>query len=387
MTGWIVVRQTAAGPRYDARYRVGPGAIRGKTFTKRRAAEAYLAEMVRRVHDGSYVEPAPIVMRDVFARYLEHEVDVRVQEGSLKPSTVKSYKSMIQEHLEPAFGAYRSDRLTLATVEAWRKDLAGRVAAGTLAPKTLVNLRNLLHAICTWARHPSRRYLVHDPLDGLPALRLPRGKKRPHFEPDQLRELLRHAVESPPDDTIVKVAILGGLRRGEIFGLQWSDVELLPPAPGASRAAGRIHVRRSYYQGALTTPKTRDSFRVVDVPPHLLDELARYKVLYPPLGEHFIFRQPSGRPMDPDAWHRDRCVPLLVAAGIRRPGAGLHSLRHSYVSILAAQGEDVAYVAAQVGHASTQLTRDVYQHVFQTTRSAAMEKLDRWAEGRESPTV
>jgi integrase len=375
MTGWIVTRKAADGTkRYDARWRIGPGKIKGKTFTKKKAAEHYLNTMVGRVQDGSYVDVKPALMGQVFDRWVELELDVRLKEGSLKPSTAKSYRSMIDEHLRPAFAAYRSDRFTLAAVEQWRAGIATQIAAGTMASKTYVNLRNLLNAIARWARHPSRRYLGHDPLDGLPKVRLPRAKKRPHFEPDQVGELLRVAAEGPPDDTIVKVALFSGLRRGEIFGLMWSDIDA-----GTGGDGGRLHVRRSIYQGAITTPKTEDSDRVVDVPQRLLDDLAVYKMMYPSIGEGFVFRQETGRPMDPDTWHREHLVPILERAKLRLPRAGLHSLRHTYTSLLAAQGEDVRYIADQLGHSSPQLTQDIYQHVFSRARVDAMRKLDRWA--------
>ena len=138
-------------------------------------------------------------------------------------------------------------------------------------------------------------------------------------------------------------------------------------------------MRRSTYQGAITTPKTEDSDRVVDVPQQLLDDLAVYKAMHPPIGEAgLIFRQETGRGLDPDTWHREHLVPLLERAGLRLPRAGLHSLRHTYVSILIAQGEDIGYIAAQVGHSSVQLTRDVYAHVFRHVRTEAMRRLDRW---------
>src|SRR5262249_54991723 len=135
--------------------------------------------------------------------------------------------------------AYHSDRLTLAVVEQWRSRIAEKIAAGTIAPKFYVNLRNLLHAIIDWARHPARRYLAHDPLAGLPKIRLPRAKSRPHFEPRQVADLLRVAAETPPDDTIIKVVLFSGLRRGEVFGLQWTDLHV-----GNGQDGGRIHVRR-----------------------------------------------------------------------------------------------------------------------------------------------
>jgi integrase len=238
MKGWVVTRTAANGSkRYDARWRIGPGTIKGKTFRRRKDADTYLTNMVKRVQDGTYVDVQPALMGEVFDRWLEHSLDVRVKEGSLKPSTAKSYRSMIAEHLRPAFGAYRSDRFTLGVVEAWRAGIAGKIAAGTLAPKSYVNLKNLLHLILTWARHPERRYLAHDPTAGLERLRLPRAKKRPHFEPAQILELLRVAAQAPPDDTIIKTALFSGLRRGEVFALRWPDVD--PGTGGGRRPAPR----------------------------------------------------------------------------------------------------------------------------------------------------
>ena len=375
MKGWIETRTAADGSRrYDACHWIGTNKKKSKTFTKRKAAEHYLTTMVKRVQDGTYVDVQPVLMGEVFDRWREHSLEVRVKEGSLKPSTAKSYRSMIEEHLRPAFGAYRSDRFTLLVVEEWRAGIAAKIAAGTMAPKFYVNVRNLLHAIIQWARHPERRYLAHDPLAGLPKIRVPRTKKRPHFEPAQVAELLRVAAATPPDDTIIRTALYSGLRRGELFALRWDDVD-----QGNGQDGGRLHVRRSIYQGDITTPKTADSERVVDVPQRLLDDLAVYRVMYPPIGEGLIFRTDTGRPMDPDNWHKDRLVPILERAQLRLPKTGLHSLRHMYTSVLAALGEDVHYIADQLGHSSPRLTQDIYQHVLAGARVDAMRRLDRWA--------
>ncbi len=376
MNGWVITRAAKDGSkRYDARWRIGPGTVKGKTFRKRKDADSYLTTMVKRVQDGTYVDVRPALMGEVFDRWLEHSLEIRVQEGSIKPSTAKSYRSMLAEHLRPAFASYRSDRLTLAVIEQWRAGLAARIGDGTMAPKFFVNLRNLLHVIVGWARHPSRGYLAHDPVAGLERIRLPRTKARPHFEPAQVVELLKAAAASPPDDTIIKVTLLSGLRRGELFALQWSDLD-----EGNGQDGGRLHVRRGIYQGDISTPKTAESDRAVDIPQLLLDDLAVYKVMHPPIGgAAFIFRQASGRPMDPDAWHRKHLVPLLKQVKIRLPQTGLHSLRHTYVSLLMAQGEDMRYIADQVGHSTVRLTQDLYAHVFSRTRGAAMRRLDRWA--------
>ncbi len=380
MKGWVETRTAADGTkRYDACFWIG-SKKKSKTFRKRKAADNYLTTAVKAVQEGSFVEIKPTLMGEVFDRYLEHAVNVRVKEGTLKPSTAKSYRSMVAEHLRPSFAAYRSDRFNLAAVEQWRAGIAEKISTGTMSPKFYVNLCNLLHAITDWARHPARRYLAHDPIAGLPKMRLPRTKKRPHFEPAQVLDLLRMAAETPPDDTIVKVAVFSGLRRGELFALKWDDVD-----PGSGQEGGRLHVRRSIYQGALSTPKTEESDRVVDVPQRLLDDLEVYRVMYPPVGEGFIFRQASGRPLDPDTWHREHLVPILERAKLRLPRVGLHSLRHTYVSLLIQQGEELRYIADQVGHSTTQLTRDIYAHVFNKVRVDAMRRLDGWMPSGSHP--
>ena len=83
--------------------------------------------------------------------------------------------------------------------------------------------------------------------------------------------MLLKAAE-PPDDTIIRLDVYTGLRRGELFALQWPDVDW-----GMGGEGGRLWVRRSVYQGAVTSPKTAHSERVLDVPQPILDELAVYR--------------------------------------------------------------------------------------------------------------
>jgi integrase len=140
----------------------------------------------------------------------------------LKYSTEKSYRSMLETHLRPAFGEYRSDRLTHAVTAAWAKRMADDIAEGNISPKFYNNLLNLLHAILIWARHPAQGYLAHDPLIGLKRLPKPR-MEREFLDLREIQALLGAAT--PPNDTILHIAIYTGLRRGELFALQWGDVD------------------------------------------------------------------------------------------------------------------------------------------------------------------
>jgi integrase len=366
MTGSVVTRTLPSGAkRYDATWRAG-GKQKWKTFTKRKDADRFLTTVVKRVQEGSYVDVKPLLVGALLDRWLTHSLDTRMKQGLLKPSTAKSYRSIVKEHLRPAFEHCRSDRLTPAVVADWVHTMADKIAEGDLSAKSYNNLLNLLHAIVAWARHPAQAYLSHDPLIG--QKRLPRAKvERDYLEPLEIAQLLKAA--KPPDDTLLRLAVYTGLRRGELFALRWDDIDW-----GSGQDGGRVHVRRSTYQGDVTSPKTEHSARAVDAPQSVLDDLAVYKIMMPAMEGGVIFRTDTGSPLDPDNWGKRRLPAILQAAELRK--IGLHTLRHTYTSLLINQGESIKYVSRQLGHASIQITADLYGHLFRETSTAAMRRLD-----------
>ncbi len=366
MTGTIMTRTLADGSkRYDAVWRAD-GKQKWRTFTRRKAAEKFLAGAVKATHEGTYQDVTPTLMGAVFDRWLTHSLDVRVKQRLLKPSTATTYRSMVATHLRPAFGDVRSDQLRARLLDDWAATRANDLEAGTMSPKSYNNLVNLLHVILAWAKHPAQGYLAHDPMVGL--RRLPRSKiERPYLEPAQIPILLTAAADVR-DSTILAVAVYTGLRRGELFGLQWPDVDW---------SASQITVRRSLYHGAETTPKTAHSARTLDIPPSLLACLSLYRACFPVLGDGYVFRLADGAHLDPDNWSKRQLAPIMtraVAAGVRR--IGLHGLRHTYASLLINQGESLKYVSRQLGHATIDITANLYGHLFRETGTAAMGRLD-----------
>ena len=157
--------------------------------------------------------------------------------------------------------------------------------------------------------------------------------------------------------------------------MQWSDLD---------EASSQLCVRRSLYQGAVTKPKTAHSERLVDLPPSIVTMLTTYRKSYPELDGGFIFRQASGSAIDPDTWFKKSFVPAAVRAKLRPETVnldddeqlvGLHTLRHTYASLLINQGESIKYVSKQLGHASIQITADLYGHLFKETSVSAMNRL------------
>lgn len=365
MKGTIVKRPRANGTMaYTAVFRNPEGRQKWRAFNRQKDAEKFLTATVKTVHDGAYEDVRPTSMATVLDQWLDRSLGLRLKQGLIKPSTAASYRSMVAAHLRPSFGAVPSDKLGRQQVGDWVSRLADQIVEGDLAPKSYNNVLNLFHAILEWAR--LERYLAHDPLRG--QKRLPKPKvEREFLEPADIDVLLAAAASHAPDDTILRVAVYTGLRRGELFGLQWGDVDW------GTGENGQISVRRSIYHGHLTTPKTEHSLRTVDVPHAVLADLQLYRVMYPPKPGEFIFRTETGSPLEPDNWTKRRFLPLLEEAGLRRITP--HALRHTYASLLINQTESIKYVSKQLGHASIQITADLYGHLFKETSVTAMRRL------------
>ena len=310
-------------------------------------------------------------MNAVFDEWQKH-LDVKLQQGRLKPSTRKAYACMLRKHLRPGFGTCRSDQLSDDIVLDWERRYAARLADGTVSAKYYNNLRGTLSVVLTWARQRGQRYLTHDPLTDIKPVPVERRERR-FLEPDEIARLL-DATKDPRDQTILYQFVYSGLRRGELFGLRWSDLD---------EHKHRLHVKRSLFQGTVTRPKTKHSARTVDLPEAIVDRLRAYRETSPPLKKGYMFHTHTGTPMDPDNWYKRVFVPTAERAGLRPserdeddgPAVTLQTLRHTYASLLINQGESIKYVSRQLGHASINITADLYGHLFRETSVSAMERL------------
>lgn len=360
MRGSIRPRKGLRGTTYAAVYRDATGRQRWRTFATIRAAEAFLTtEVAERDTDRSGLprsKPGGLWL-DAFTA----DLDARLARGSIKPSTVAAYKSLIARHIRPAFGRYRSDRITHRVVHEWALTLAEQITAGTLAVKTHNNVLALWSALIAWSRHPARRYVVADLAAHLERARGLR-QERLFLEPAALQALLARA-DDPRAALALHLAAYAGLRRGELVGLQAGDID------GARR---QLHVRRAVSGTKVLTPKSGTSARAVDITPTTLARLEAYAAGLPADG--WLFPRPDGAPgpMHPDTLD-DLVVPVFKAA---KTAARLHTLRHTYAALLINQGETAKYVSTQLGHASIQITMDTYGHLFATTRETAMTRLE-----------
>jgi integrase len=301
-------------------------------------AQRTLNEKLHEVEQPGYRELTKATFKDFSEKWLEVYA-----KHSVKRSTLAGYTDIINRLLVPAFGHYDMQAITTGQLQAYVAGRKNTISARTVCNEIVIFKEMFKHAL-RWG------YLKHNPAEYV---------ERPKVEKTEIEVLSPQEVEMllekahPHYKVAFMTAFLTGVRSGELWGLQWGDVDW---------NSKQIHVRRSLWKGHFQTPKSKCSVRKIDIPEMLLHELRRWK-LQCPVSEHdLVFPSPSGKPS-----HHDNVIfryynRALREAGLRR--VSFHSLRHSNASFRIRSGQNIKYIQTQLGHASIQITLDVYGHLF-----------------------
>jgi integrase len=317
-------------------------------------ARQVLAERMWERRTGkSRVPRDKMTVAELIKKWKENYLAVQQQLGRLKPSTMRSYQSNLDGHIAPFFGAMLLAEVTLTSVQEFIKTLLGKGLSAKTIGNVIVILKEVFKHAVQWGH-----------LDANPVqyVERPRGedKEMDVLTPEEIRRLLD--AQEEPLRTLLLTAVLTGMRQGELFGLQWEDIDF---------ARHQVHVRRSLWHGTLGTPKTRRSRRAIDMPSTLeqaLRELSTHR------HSEFVFCSERGTPLDADNFRHREFPEALQRAELRR--IRFHDLRHTYTSLLIAQGAHPKYIQAQLGHASIQTTLDRYGHLMPQLHQAEAQKLD-----------
>lgn len=338
----------------------------------KRDAEGLLARLLHERNTGVDLRPEPLTVAQYLERWLRDAVEPNVE-----PKTLRTATDIVRRHLLPSLGRLRLQQLRPAHIQAYytEKLRAGRLdGRGGLSPSSVLRHHQVLHAALR--RAVRWQLLAVNPADAVEPPRVVR-QRRIMPEAEDVRRLLSCAHGSPAGP-IVRMAVLTGMRLGEILGLRWADVDL---------DAGVIHVQQTAQrvpgQGIVfKAPKTARSRRSVAISPdtvrflrdHRRRQLEERMVAGRLYEDHgLVFCTPLGRPLDQShvrrAWSR-----LKREAGL--DDLRLHDLRHLHATLMLRLGAHPKVVSERLGHASVGITLDVYSHVLPTIQAAAAEQLD-----------
>lgn len=297
--------------------------------------------------------------------------------AKLRERTLTDYKSIIRLYLVPALGYLRIDKITAMHIQEMITQLREerKLAAPTIR-KAHVVLSSALHQAVRWGM------LAHNPAPSVELPRSNRGRRREQIRvlsPSDAARFL-NAARGTRWGIVFVLALNSGMRPSEYLALQWKDVDWV---------TNQIVVRRVLYRSRngggwrFEEPKTFGSTRPITLPRNVMQELARHresqareKVVFNDTyaDNDLVFASTNGQPLDSGNLLNRYLKPLLRACNLDT-ALNLYSLRHSHATILLAADVHPKIVAERLGHASIQLTLDVYSHVIPSMQKTAADRL------------
>ena len=316
---------------------------RSKTAAQK-AADAFRANINKETWMPSTVEQ--LVMH-----YTERELPNKAH------TTRAVYGSYIRNWVVPHWGGRSMFDVKTVAVEDWLKGLP-------LANGSKAKVRNVMHALFNHA-------MRHEWADKNPITLVRQSAKRLRtpdvLDVDEMKELLSELED--PFWTMVFVASTTGLRVSELLGLKWQDISL---------DTLEIHLSRAIVDGVVGDMKTEASRKPLALDSALAQVLVHWRGRTPYNGdEDWIFASPEKlgqKPYWPDSALRKAVRPAAVRAGIVKH-IGWHTFRHSFATLLKANGEDVKVVQESLRHANSRITLDVYTQGLMPTKRQAQGRV------------
>lgn len=327
-----------------------------KRFLSRDEALAWTQKMRLAAHDGSFVAPSAISLGEWLIKWL----------GTYKKPTVKplTYERYL-------FTANKALPLAEISLQKLTPTMLQELY-NALTPDCAKKLHVLLHGAIqkAWELGMVRKNVVT-------FVKPPRviRQEKGIFTSEELKKMMELAESDPrlkPYALFLLVAINTGMRRGELLGLRWCDVDL------EERTLFIRQQVQTLSGGTLIidTPKTAAGRRKISIPLKVYQKLKAAKAALPTIDEEehdLVFLNRAGTPVRPEAIEK-MWKYLMSKSGL--PYRNFHCLRHTHATLLLANGIPIIEVSRRLGHSSVTQTLDMYGHAIPCYDKTIAEKID-----------
>jgi integrase len=366
---------------WELKFDLGRDPVTGKRLSRyvnfrgtKREAQAELNRLLNRKNEGTYVDPTKMTV----AEYLEHWLAVDI-DRRLSAKTAARHRGIVQHQLIPRLGVVPMRKLAAVHIEACEAELQrkgnvkGSKRGHGLTAQTVLHVHRTLsqalaHAVKTGV-------LFRNPAEQVKPPR-PQSREIAILTKPEIATLL-HAAQGSWIYLLVLVGVTTGMRRGELLGLRWQDIDF-----GAARLTVNQSLERIRGKTVFKSPKTKGSRRTITLPTLTVEALKEHRAaqaeerLKLGLGKaELVFSHGDGSAFDPDSVTKafDR---LIKSAGVRR--ITFHGLRHTHISHQLMDGVHIKIVSERAGHASISTTLTVYAAFIPNMQADAAAGVDAW---------
>lgn len=323
----------------------------------RAKARDKLARAVADRADGVVFDDGNMTVGEYLERWLSDCV-----RGSVRKSTFTRDKYLVTKHVVPGIGRVKLKNLNALRLQGLYRD---RLDTG-LSPATVQKMHHVVHKALAQATR--WRLIPRNPADDFKAP-TPVPKEMRPLSAEEARGLLE-AASGDRLEAFYVLALHTGMRRGELLGLKWEDVDFVSAVPA-------LRVRRTLTRTGngkgltLGEPKTRKSRRTVRLTPRAVEALKHHrarqaeeklKVGTPYEDSRLVFAGEGGGLINPSNLRQRSFAALLKKAGL--PHITFHDLRHTCASLLFQRNVHPKLVQELLGHASVAITLDTYSHML-----------------------
>jgi integrase len=313
-------------------------------------AERALRRVMTDAERGLVFEAGTVTVEEYLGRWLADSV-----RDTVRNTTFERYEQIARKHIVPEIGRVKLRALTPAHVRGlYRKKLESGLSARTVQYVHVTLHKALKQAVMDGL-------IPRNVADAVKAPQVNRKEVKP-LTPAEVKALLS-AASGDRLEPLYVVAIHTGLRRSELLGLKWADVDL---------DAGMLSVQRSLDKdGTFNLPKRNKSRRTVKLTGQAVEALKGHRVRQNEerlrsgsrwQDHDLVFPNQVGKPMNADNLYHRGFKPLLKKAGLT--SFTFHSLRHTCATLLLSKNVNPKIVQEMLGHATISQTMDTYSHVM-----------------------
>ena len=381
-------REKGSGSLYQTKDKtwVYQYSVDGKRKTKRFPKKADARAFIDSLNQAASLEVSGIRSGGVITvgEWMDSWLE-RYAKPTVRLSTYNSYETFIRTHIKPQIGGLYMNMLRAEDLQDFfvERGQNGNQKGGGLSPKTLTNIRNMMHL--SFAQAVKNKVLSENLIE---SVRLPKAvKKEMRVLSREEQTRLIHAAQMSPEPSAFGVIfdLFTGLRLGEVCGLRWENVDMGQHSIKVCETRNRLpnyddSIETSTSVYTVKATKTDNSLRTVYIPNSFFKDFKSYYEIQASIRrenpaynrEGYVFCQANGQPYEPRTFQDlfKRCV---KRAGIA--DANFHSLRHTYATRCLEEGMDVVTVSRLLGHASPSITLDKYGHALSDHQRMSVEKI------------